>query len=128
MGAALAGDRQLQVDVIDGWSDFASKKTEAIEAFLVFLFTTEILRLYRQDRVLQGIRLADHEQIVTEMRARAAAAGIDECKFWQEAINFWRPEAGGLTEATLIARILKFDRWLNIDRVICGVTTPVLAV
>ena len=72
------------------------KKQKLIEAFLVFLFATEVLRLRRQDRVMNSILTADREQIVAKMSVIAAAAGMDERRFWQEAGGFlgsrWRPD------------------------------------
>jgi DNA polymerase III subunit gamma/tau len=113
--AVLASNRQRQVSVIDEWNDEPSKKANAIEAFLVFLFTTEVLRLRRQDRIMNSILIADCEQIVAEMSARAATARMDERRFWQEVVDFWGRD-GAVTDAGLIAKVIKFDAFLNIDR------------
>ena len=56
MGAVLAADLQTQVNIVDQWSDVASKKADAIQAFLAFLFTTEVLRLYRPNRLMNSMR------------------------------------------------------------------------
>ena len=82
-----------------GIASVANKKVTTIEAFLVFLFTTEILRLNRHDQVMQGILPADRKWIVTEMRAKAAAAGMNEREYWQEAVDFWSPKAGGIVKS-----------------------------
>ena len=67
----------------------------------------------------------DQEWIVAEMSARAAAAGIDERKFWQEIVDFWRPEGSELTDAAFVQKVIKFDTLLNIDR---GLGSPARAV
>ena len=56
MRAVLAADLQAQVSIVDQWSDVASKKADAIQAFLAFLFTTEVLRLYRPNRLMNSMR------------------------------------------------------------------------
>jgi DNA polymerase III gamma/tau subunit len=113
--AMLASDLQRQVSIIEEWNDHPSKKAKLIEAFLVFLFATEVLRLRRQDRVMNSILTADREQIVAEMSVRAVTAGMDERRFWQEMVDFWGRDAAQ-TDAGLIAKVLKFDEFLNIDR------------
>jgi DNA polymerase III delta prime subunit len=121
--AALAGDLQLQVSVIDKWRDLSSKKHEAIEAVLGFLFTTGVLRLRRENRIINAMRPGDRKRIVAEMRARAAAYGIDERDFWQEAVDFWSQD-GAVTDAGIIAKVTKFDTFLNFDRHAHGLTSP----
>ena len=121
----LAGDLQLQVTIVEKWPDPPSKKAQAIEAVLAFLFTTGVLRLRRQDRVINAMLPTDQEWIVAEMSARAAAAGIDERKFWQEIVDFWRPEGSELTDAAFVQKVIKFDTLLNIDR---GLGSPARAV
>jgi DNA polymerase-3 subunit gamma/tau len=123
--AVLASDLQLQLVVVDRWRDRPSKKAEAIEAVLTFLFTTGVLRLRREGRIINAMLPADQEWIVAEMSARAAAADIDERKFWQEIVDFWRPGGSEFTDATLVAKVVKFDALLNIDR---GLGSPARAV
>ena len=113
--AVLASDRQQQVGLIDEWNDEPSKKADAIEAFLGFLFTTEVLRLRRPNRVMNSIPATDREQIVAAMSARAANVNIDERRFWQEVVDFWGHD-GAVTDAGLIAKVTRFDQFLNIDR------------
>jgi hypothetical protein len=79
------------------------------------MFTNGVLWLRRQDRIMNAMLPADREKIVAGMSDRAAAAGFDERKFWQDVIDFWRPEVGGMTDAALIAKVVRFDDFLNID-------------
>ena len=114
MRAVLAADLQAQVNIVDQWSDLASNKAEAIQAFLVFLFTTEVLRFYRPDRLMSSMRPDDREWIVAKTRDRANGAGMDQRKFWQEVVDFWNPDGGGMTDAALCAKLIKFDALMNI--------------
>jgi DNA polymerase III gamma/tau subunit len=115
--ALISADLQQQIDVLDGWADRAPKKAAAIEAFLNFIHMTEVRRLYRQDIIMQNTTPDDRKFVVGAMAARAATAGIATNMFWQEAVEFWAPRAGGMTEATLLERAIKFNDWLNIGYV-----------
>lgn len=114
--AVLLRDLQLQVDVIDGWIDDAEKKAAAIKEFLVFLLATEVLRLRRDSQLWKGIDSVDREWIVEQLRQRAATARIPLRAFWEEMVEFWGPERAGMTNADLVAKVIKFDTYMNIDQ------------
>jgi DNA polymerase-3 subunit gamma/tau len=117
LGAALDGDLQAQLDGLENWNEEASNKAAAVEGLLAFLFVTEVLRLYRRSRVFDGLAAADRSRIVAAMRHKSQEFGIPEQEFWQETVDLWRPLAGGMTEATLLAQIVRFNSFLNGVRV-----------
>jgi len=116
MRAVLTADLQAQINVIQEWSDMPAKKAEGVQRSLEFLFMTEFMRLRREDRIMNSMLPADREWIATEMHVRARAAGIDERTFWQEMVDFWNANNGGMTDAELFAKVTKFDAFMNIER------------
>ena len=116
--AVLDVDLQQQVSIISNWSDVACKKFDAIQRLLVHLFTTEVMRLYRPDVLMAGIATEDRRWIVDQMALRAVDAKITERQFWQDTLDFWNP-CSEVTEASLLAKVIKFDMFMNIERRRC---------
>jgi DNA polymerase-3 subunit gamma/tau len=115
LNTVFSKDLQAQMDALDCWTDGAAKKAAAIEAFIAFVFTTDILRIYRRSQLMEALPVASRLEIVQAVRTRSVALKFDERRFWQEILEFWKPESV-ITEASLVARAVRFDQFMNIER------------
>src|SRR3954454_15831682 len=89
------------------------RRRRASKRVCSLLFLNEVRRLYRPSQIMAGIRPADRGPIIGRMRAKAEAAGWEEAAFWQEAVEFWNPPAGGTTASSLTAKLLRFNTFIN---------------
>ena len=113
--AVLSKDLKAQINALDCWTDGAAKKTAAIEAFIAFVFTADVLHIYRRSQLMEALPVASRLEIVEGVHSRSAALGLDERQFWQEILEFWKLDFV-ITEASLVGRATRFDKFMNIER------------
>jgi DNA polymerase-3 subunit gamma/tau len=109
--AVLNNDLNAQNRTIEDWTDTPDAKVHLIYEFMISLFQTE-LRLYRSNFVMDKIAAEDCEWILAQVRMRSSEGGIPIRTFWQEIVDFWKPEER-TTDRYLAAKIIKFDALMN---------------
>lgn len=104
---------EAQFAAVDAWLVPAATKAQELQALLLHLYHTEILRLRRPHPLFGTIALDARAAVVADLNERAASGGLDPAAFWEGLVSFWRGPDGGWTEAELGLRLTQFDRYLN---------------